>query len=139
MRLKTIMNNKHNIILTGMPGAGKTFFGEKIAEKLQNFSFIDTDSLIEKEFNMSIVDIFEKKGEECFRKAETELIKKILKDNSNKIIAIGGGAFNSRNIDILKQNGIVFYLKASINLLYERIKNEYNHRFNYQWNTCDNW
>lgn len=118
------MNSKHNIILTGMPGAGKTYIGEKLAEKLTDFVFVDTDSLIEKKLNTSIADIFRQKGEEYFRKIETDVIKEVLKNNSNQIIATGGGAFNQNNIDVLKQNGVVFYLKASVNLLYERVKNE---------------
>lgn len=118
------MSDKHNIILTGMPGAGKTYIGEKLSEKLSDFVFVDTDNLIEQKLNMSIPQIFKTKGEEFFRKTETEVIKNVLKSSSNQIIAIGGGAFNKNNIDILKQNGVVFYLKASINLLYERVKNE---------------
>ena len=118
------MDKKRNIILVGMPGAGKTYIGEKLSQKLQRFKFIDTDALIEQRTGMSIVDIFEKHGEEKFRQEESQTIQEILSQNSNSIIAVGGGAFNSNNIDILKQNGVVFYLKASVNLLYERVKNE---------------
>ncbi len=118
------MNKKHNIILTGMPGAGKTYIGEKLAEKLSDFTFVDTDMLVEQKLNMPIVKVFQEKGEEFFRIIETEVIKDVLNNKNNQIISIGGGAFNKNNIEILKQNGVVFYLQAPINLLYERIKNE---------------
>lgn len=117
------MNKKNNIILVGMPGGGKTYYGIKLAQKLDNFTFVDTDDLIEKRLDMSIREMFEKFGEEAFRREESYVIKELLKESSNKIIAVGGGAFNSRNIEILKQHGVVFYLKASINLIYERVKN----------------
>ena len=115
--------NKNNIILVGMPGAGKTYIGEKLSQKLEGFKFVDTDSLIEQKTGMTIVDIFTTQGEKAFREEETNVINDVVK-KSKQVIAIGGGAFNNNNIDILKQNGIVFYLQASINLLYERIKNE---------------
>ena len=117
------MNKKNNIILVGMPGAGKTYIGEKLAQKLQGFTFVDTDKIIEQNMNMSITDIFNIHGEKVFREEETNAIKDIVK-NTNQIIAIGGGAFNQKNIATLKQNGVTFYLKAPINLIYERIKNE---------------
>ncbi|MBQ9688952.1 3-dehydroquinate synthase, partial [bacterium] len=117
------MATKNNIILTGMPGCGKTYLGEKLAQML-GFKFIDTDALIEERLNMSIVDIFQKQGEESFRQEENFIIREILQNEENQVIALGGGAFNPKNIATLKKNGVVFYINASVNLLYERVKNE---------------
>ncbi len=118
------MDNKKNIILVGMPGAGKTYIGEKLSEKLKDFKFIDTDALIEKRLEMSVVEIFENRGEIAFRKEEDAVINELINSEDKQIIALGGGAFRDKNIKLLKKNGVIFYLKAPINLLYERIKNE---------------
>lgn len=113
-----------NIVLIGMPGAGKTYIGSKMARLLVQFSYIDTDEEIVKSTGMSIAEIFDRYSESYFREFETRVIKEISL-NKNQIIAIGGGAFqNQENIDALKQNGIVFYLKASPAEIYERIKDE---------------
>lgn len=113
-----------NIVLVGMPGAGKTFIGEKLAKLLVQFSYIDTDAEIEKRMTMKISDIFEKFSEKYFRELEKNIIEELSK-SKNKIISIGGGAFqNEENIKALKKNGIIFYLQASPTEIYERIKNE---------------
>lgn len=120
------MTNKNelNIVLVGMPGAGKTHIGNKLAKLLVHFTYIDTDDLIEKQEGMSISDIFELKTEKYFRTIESSLIKE-LSQKRNQIISIGGGAFNDdENVRNLKKNSLVFYLRAPIEELYERIENE---------------
>ena len=79
-----------NIILIGMMGSGKSSVGKKIAEYL-NWSFLDTDVLIEQETQMKISDIFSQKGEPDFRKIETNVIKR-LTDRTKTVISTGGGA-----------------------------------------------
>lgn len=118
------MENNLNIVLIGMPGAGKTYIGSKLARLLVQFSYIDTDEEIVDSTGMSISEIFERYSESYFREFETRIIKEI-SQNKNQIISIGGGAFQSQvNIDALKENGIVFYLKASAQEIYTRIKDE---------------
>ena len=53
-----------NIILVGMPASGKTTIGQLLADKLSNYIFIDTDSLIEKTQGLKITEIFEKYSED---------------------------------------------------------------------------
>lgn len=116
-------NNK-NIVLVGMPGAGKSFIGNKLAKLLVHFSYFDVDYQIEQRAGLTISEIFEKHGEKYFRELETKIIKEISK-NKNQIISLGGGAFeNFENIQTLKFNGICFYLKAPVEELFNRIKNE---------------
>lgn len=118
------MENNLNIVLIGMPGAGKTYIGSRLARLLVHFSYLDTDEEIENTTGMSISQIFERYSETYFREFETRIIKEVAQ-NMNQIIAIGGGAFqNPENIDALKKNSIVFYLKTSPNEIYGRIKDE---------------
>lgn len=113
-----------NIVLIGMMGAGKSYIGGKLAKLLAHFNYVDIDEEIERQEGMIISKIFEKHSEEYFRNIETETIKKFA-SNNNYIISTGGGAFeNPKNIQALKENGIVFYLKAHPIELFNRIKNE---------------
>lgn len=115
-----------NIVLVGMPGAGKSYMGAKLAKLLAHFNFIDIDELIEEKTGKTISEIFEQFGEDYFRNIETETIKEVSK-NKNLIISIGGGAFQiSDNINALQKNGLTFYLRATLNELFNRIQNEHH-------------
>ncbi len=108
-----------NIVLTGYMASGKTTTGRLLSEAL-GMNFIDTDEIISENEKMSISEIFEKKGEEYFRKAENELSKKLM-TVSDTIIATGGGfVLNRENIENLKKNGIVINLKVSENVIKKR-------------------
>jgi shikimate dehydrogenase len=115
---------KSNIVFIGMPGSGKTTFGEKIAEKL-NKTFIDLDDEIEKSTNMSISQIFEKYGEKRFREIESEIVQKFSKEN-NLVISTGGGIIkNNKNIEALKENGIVIFIDRPLDSLISNIDVEH--------------
>lgn len=118
------MDRNKNIVLIGMPGAGKSYIGTRLARLLVHFTFIDIDEEIETDAGMKISEIFEKYGEEYFRKLESKIIDETSK-LKNLIISIGGGAFeNPANIGALKKNGFTFYLKTSAKELFNRIKDE---------------
>lgn len=111
----------NNIILTGMPACGKTTIGTLLEGILPHYTFVDTDSLIEKTQGLTITEIFEKYSEDYFRKLEYETILMVCNGN-NKIISIGGGAFeNPSSRAVLLKFGTVFYLKTDIDVLYLRI------------------
>lgn len=113
-----------NIVLIGMPASGKTTIGNLLAEKLSDYTLIDTDSLIEKTQGMSISQIFEKYSEDYFRKLEHDTIQMVC-SGKNKIISIGGGAFeNPDNRAALLKFGKVFYLKSDLDVLYYRISKD---------------
>ncbi|MCG0056976.1 shikimate kinase AroK, partial [Escherichia coli] len=78
-------------------GVGKTTIGQLVAKKLYR-DFIDIDQQIEKDFNMSIPEIFEKKGEDFFRKTEKEYILDICHHKRFKIVSLGGGSFKQEEI-----------------------------------------
>ncbi len=110
---RKLILNKKNLVLIGMPSCGKTTIGKAVAEKLKK-EFIDTDEEIVKKSGIDIPMIFEKYGEEYFRKLESEVIASVsLKQNC--VIATGGGAIlNSHNIDLLKCNGTVMFIDRSL-------------------------
>ncbi len=116
------MKSKENIVFIGMMGSGKSSIGSIISKKLK-LNFFDIDQVIEKELNMRIPEIFEKKGEKFFREFEEKTTLKILKKN-RIVISLGGGAFINKNIreEILK-NHLSFWLKWDSKILIKRIKN----------------
>lgn len=114
-----------NIILVGMMGAGKTTVGKTLANSLGK-DFIDSDHEIQERTGVKIPVIFEIEGEAGFRKRESEVLTELVKKN-NIILATGGGAVLSQeNRQLLKQNGIVIYLRASVNDLYRRTRHDKN-------------
>lgn len=111
-----IFNQKRNLVLIGMPSCGKTTIGKAIAKQLGK-EFIDSDDEIVKKQGMSIPEIFEKFGEKHFRNIESEVIAELsLKQSS--VIATGGGAvLNRRNVDLLKENGLVVFIDRPLEKL----------------------
>ncbi|MBQ6270047.1 MAG: AAA family ATPase [Bacteroidetes bacterium] len=118
-------NNKiNNIFLSGFSGSGKTTLAKIIAEKL-GMEYVDLDTLIEQEYNMSIPNVFKKYGEEQFRKTETDILSKLVKNNSKKIVSLGGGALeNTANCEIVKENSFVVYLYSDLEVVKQRINFE---------------
>lgn len=119
---KAILNHR-NIVLTGFMASGKTVVGKRLSEKL-NREFIDTDIVIEEKCKMTIPEIFEKYGEEYFRKVETQVIEEIsLK--SGAVIATGGGAvLNRDNIAFLRKNATIVNLEPLDSVVVERLSKD---------------
>ena len=115
---------KKNLVLLGMMAVGKTTLARIVAKK-HNLKFVDIDLNIRKKNSMTIAEIFEKKGENFFRKEEEKEVLQSLKKN-NCIIALGGGAFINKTVreNILK-NAISIWLDVSIEILNSRIKQNY--------------
>ena len=112
----SVLSSKKNIVLTGMPGSGKTTIGKAAAEKTGRV-FIDTDEEIKKETGMEISDYFERFGETAFRDKETQVIKKISL-LSGAVIATGGGAvLREENVLALKMNGTIYYMDRPLQQL----------------------
>lgn len=102
-------------------GSGKTVVGKELAERL-NLQFKDTDSLIEERLGQKITAIFEDKGEIFFRDTESQIIDE-LTGFDNQVISCGGGAIlRNENVNYLRKNGTLIYLKAPFEVLYDRIK-----------------
>ena len=116
------VKKRKNIVLIGMMGAGKSTIAHLLDEKLKNFQYLDIDKEIEKLANKHIPEIFALHGEAHFRQLEHEMIAKY-SNYHNQVIATGGGVVeNVENIALLKQNGVIFYLSATAEELYERVR-----------------
>jgi shikimate kinase len=104
------------IILVGYMGSGKSTIGKLLADKI-NFTSYDLDKYIENDQNLSISKIFELKGELYFRK---------LDNNQDIVLSLGGGTpcyYN--NYELLNSKNVIsIYLKASVETLFEHLKNE---------------
>jgi shikimate dehydrogenase len=111
-----LTKERSNLVLIGMSGGGKTVLGQKAAEKLGK-TFVDTDSEIVKRIGMPIADFFAKEGEPAFRKIETEVLHEFSSRN-NLVISTGGGIVkNPLNVEYLKRNGRIIWLKRDAELL----------------------
>ena len=109
---------KHNIVLTGIMGCGKTTIGKIVSEKL-NMRFIDIDEYIE-QMHGKISEIF-LKGEDYFRNIEHNSVLDISKMH-NVVIATGGGVVKRQdNINALKENGIIFFVDRPLDNILEDI------------------
>ena len=100
-------------------GSGKTTVGQLLSSYL-NFTFIDTDRLIEKQQGMSVDDIFKQKGESYFRKLECNIITDLPKMHA--VISTGGGLpIYNDNSSKLNRLGITLYLEANEQSILKRI------------------
>lgn len=114
-------NNIDNIFLVGLMGAGKSTIGRQLARELGK-QFRDSDSEIEKRTGVSIDVIFDIEGEQGFRRRETGLLRELVGERGI-VLATGGGAIlASENRQLLRDNGLIIYLKASAEHLAGRVK-----------------
>jgi len=109
-----------NLVLIGYRGSGKSTVGRKLASRLK-MKFVDIDDLIEDHQGVPISDIVKSHGWGHFRKLERSAIEEITKED-RIIIAPGGGAvLNSDNVNALRKNGLILWLKADKQTLLKRL------------------
>lgn len=111
-----------NIVLTGFMASGKTEISKTIAQ-LYNLRVIDTDALIVEKEGRSINTIFADDGEKYFRDAETEAVVSASYRNGTVIATGGGVVLRKENIELLRKNGLIYYLAPSFDVIAARIEN----------------
>jgi shikimate kinase len=112
-----------NIVLIGYRGTGKSVVGAILARRL-GMSYIGMDAKIVERAGISIPEIVEKYGWPGFRDRESELSVE-LAALDNLVIDTGGGVIErGENIEALKKNALVFWLKARVDTIVSRIRND---------------
>ncbi len=145
---RDILAQKENIVLTGMPGSGKTTVGRELA-RAWNRPFVDTDEEIVKESGKEISQIFEEVGEEGFRELEARVLRQIANESAGAVIATGGGAvLREENVRALKRTGRIYFLDRALEALLptpdrplastaEDLRRRYEERYGRYCETCD--
>ena len=145
---KKILSDKENIVLTGMPGSGKSTVGKALAELLGR-PFVDTDAVIVERAGKPITEIFAELGEAGFRDLETQAVKDTANACTGAVIATGGGAIlRDENIRALRRTGRIYFLNRPLEHLIptadrpiastvEAIKRRYEERYDRYLATCD--
>ncbi len=109
------------IVLIGYMGAGKSTVGPAVAERL-DCPFVDCDATIEAEAEMTISEIFSRRGEVWFRRTEERVIRDILA-GSEGVLALGGGAVESaRTRDLLGRSAHVAWLSLDAERSWTRVE-----------------
>ncbi|OUN00874.1 MAG: 3-dehydroquinate synthase [Firmicutes bacterium ZCTH02-B6] len=104
-------------------GAGKTTVGRLLAARL-GWPFVDLDAVVEKAAGMTIPAIFEREGEDGFRRRETEAVRAVTA-HAGQVIATGGGTVMRReNLALLRATGTLVWLRAPLEVLLARARAE---------------
>ncbi len=113
--------NKTNIILVGMPGAGKSTVGVILAKRI-GFQFVDTDLLIQTQEQCRLQQIIDKQGLQKFRAIEEQVL--LTQDTQHCVIATGGSAiYSTAGMRALRKNGYIIYIDVQLSILSQRIAN----------------
>ena len=119
---------KKKIVLLGMTGVGKTTIG-RVLSKILRRTFVDIDIEVEKASGQKIHHIFEKYGEDEFRKIEKKTLYRFLNTKINFVISTGAGILGDQEtINIIKKNSVCIFLDIKINNLVERLNNNFKSR-----------
>lgn len=114
-----------NIFLIGFMGTGKSTIASYIGKHF-GMQVVEMDETIEEREQMSIAQIFEEKGEEYFRNAETALLKEV-SNTGNAVVSCGGGTpMRDNNVEEMKRNGVVVLLTAEPETVFNRVKHSSN-------------
>jgi len=107
-------------------GAGKSSVGRKLGKRL-GWMVVDTDNVVEEESGLKISEIFREHGESRFRELEREAVKQVSGLEGHIIVTGGGVVLDKNNIKDLRKNGVIIYLYAAPEVLYDRVKH-HTHR-----------
>lgn len=144
---RELLVKKQNVVLTGMPGSGKSTVGAMVAEKLGR-RFYDTDEEFTKKYGTP-ADYIRANGEAAFRDAESAIIAELCRDTVGAVISTGGGAILRReNVLALRGNGKIYFIDRDIDDIVptsdrplssdrEALRKRYEERYPIYTGTCD--
>ncbi|MCZ2127848.1 MAG: 3-dehydroquinate synthase [Anaerolineales bacterium] len=116
------------IFFYGPPASGKTSVGRIVAQNLR-LPFVDLDRRIESDAGMSIPQIMAQRGESAFRDLETSALKALIENESEYLVALGGGALlREENRALAESGGKILLLDADLQTLFERAQRQPNER-----------
>jgi len=112
-----------NIYLIGMPGSGKSLIGQKLSLML-DCKFVDTDEMVREVYGRSSEEIITEDGEAFFRNCEHQILLKLIA-TEGLVVSTGGGmpVFND-HLSLMKENGIVIYLRREVGALWARLEKD---------------
>jgi shikimate kinase len=112
-----------NIFFVGMMGAGKTTLGKAVADRLGR-AFVDTDRALVERTGVPVATIFEIEGEDGFRRRESAVLLELAQAD-DQVVATGGGiVIVPDNRRVMRESGVVVYLRARLERLWERTRND---------------
>jgi shikimate kinase len=115
-------NTKTNVILIGMPGAGKSTVGVQLAKQL-GLDFVDTDLLIQSQQAITLQEILDHQGYMALRAIEESVLLDLTVEKT--LIATGGSAvYSDKAMRHLASLGRIVYLEVSLDMLQQRVSNE---------------
>ena len=109
-----------NIFLIGYRCTGKTTIGKQLAEKI-GWRFVDADAELVSDQGMSVAKFVSLQGWDEFRRIETAVLKNLCGSNQQVIATGGGVVLAPENIKLMKENGVVIWLKATAETIYSRM------------------
>src|SRR5947207_11216821 len=118
MRYCTV-NAAKSIVLIGIMGAGKSSVGRCLQQRT-GLARLDIDEMVAAQFGIPIAKIFEKHGEERFRIAETDVLRKLAPERPAIVVTGGGIVLRAENVDLLKQLGMLIWVQAAHETVFER-------------------
>lgn len=110
------------VYLIGFMGAGKSTVARLLTQKL-DMPLVEMDERIVQEQGMSINEIFDVYGEERFREIESRLVSTLGQEPASIVSCGGGVVIRAENVTTMKKNGVIVFLSATPQTIYERVKN----------------
>lgn len=112
---------RNNIVLIGMPGAGKSTVGQRLAQRL-GLGFIDTDELIETDQGVSLQAIVDHQGHQALRQIEAHLLSDLVCER--QVVATGGSAvYSASAMAALRAQGVIVHLHVELAVIAARVHN----------------
>lgn len=114
-----MLRSRDNVVLIGMPGAGKSTVGVVLAKKL-GYSFVDSDLVIQEQYGKLLHELIEENGVEGFWKLENQVNCSLAPHRS--VVATGGSAvYGDEAMRHLREVGTVVYLELSCEEIASRL------------------